>query len=73
MDWKTREKLFEKFSHLAVHPLASQVFLPGESEDHGLALMSMAAQARSSLSPWPLHNLGSHYGCEELKKHLIYI
>ena len=37
MDWEAGEELFEKFAHLAMHPIAGKVFLPCKSKDHGRA------------------------------------
>lgn len=48
MDGQAGEELFEKFAHLAMHPFASKIFLPGERENHGCAGVSSAGGKHTS-------------------------
>lgn len=51
------EKLFEKAAHVAVHPIAGQVFLPGKGKDHGGAGTG-ARLALNEISPLRRECLG---------------
>ena len=66
---RCNDELFEKFAHLAMHPLAREIFLPGESEDHAGAGLSSAGGKHTSCFVEPDGPLATRYAKQGLAVH----
>ncbi|WP_196490799.1 hypothetical protein, partial [Erythrobacter donghaensis] len=73
MDWEASEELFEKFAHLAMHPLAGEIFLPGECEDHGCAGMGSTGGEHTCCFVEPDRPLAARKAKQGLAMHAAFI
>ena len=73
MNWEASEELFEKFAHLAMHPLAGEIFLPGECEDHGRAGMGSTGGEHTCCFVEPDRPLAARQAKQGLAMHAAFI
>jgi hypothetical protein len=73
MDGQAGEELFEKFAHLAMHPLAREIFLPGESEDHAGAGVRSAGGEHTCCFVEPDRPLAARNAKQGLAMHAAFI